>query len=163
METEILEDARYRGKLLRKSVIMSEPSGVASRPVDLPQSALPKLSKTLGRTALRRCPYCGGPNIYNNWFSLKDRCPGCNTLFAYEQGYFLGSYAVNLSLTAVLAVLIVFWMIFNLDLSIIQMQMAAVLIAVGMPLFLYPYSLSLWMCLDLLVHPPGDFSQRPNR
>lgn len=142
---------------------MSDNREVKSRPVDLPNKALPKLAKTLGRTALRRCPYCGGPDIFKGWFSLKERCPSCNTLFAYEQGYFLGAYAVNLSLTAVLAVLFVFWMIFNLSLSVIEMQIAAVVLAIGMPLFLYPYSLSLWMCLDLLVHPPGDFSQRPNR
>jgi hypothetical protein len=28
-----------------------------------------------------------------------------------------------------------------------------VVLVIGLPLFLYPYSLSLWMTLDLLLHP----------
>jgi uncharacterized protein (DUF983 family) len=140
---------------------MSQHTGIQTRPVILADGALSRALQTLGRGLMRHCPYCGGPSIFRNWFSLKERCPNCNTLFAHEEGYFLGSYAINLSLTAVIAVLLVFWLIFRTDLSVLQMQIAAVAIAVGLPLFLYPYSLSFWMALDLTLHP--NFSDRVRR
>lgn len=117
--------------------------------------------QTLGRGFLRHCPYCGGGNIFKTWFTLKDRCPHCNTLFAYEDGYFLGSYVFNIVLTSFIAIGVMLFMMLGTDLSVLQMQIIAVALVVVIPIFLYPYSLSLWMTLDLLVHPPGDFSNRP--
>jgi uncharacterized protein (DUF983 family) len=140
---------------------MSQTTGSHVRKVDLAAGAVPRTMQTLGRGLLRRCPYCGGPKIFKNWFELKERCPSCNTLFAHEDGYFLGSYIINLGLTAVIAVLIAFWLIFQTDLSVVQMQIGTVILVVGLPLFLYPYSLSLWMTLDLLLHP--HFEDRVRR
>jgi len=117
-----------------------------------------RLAQTLGRGLLRRCPYCGGPKIFKNWFSLKDRCPSCNTLFAHEGGYFLGAYPLNLVLTSVIAVLVAIWLIAGTDLSVLEMQIIAVALVIGLPLFFYPYTLSLWMAIDLTLHP--DFADR---
>lgn len=130
------------------------------RPIDLSDSGGKRFGQTLWRAALRRCPYCGGDRIFRNWFTLKERCPHCNTLFAHEDGYFLGSYVFNIGLTSIIAVLGAIWMIVYADMSVVQMQVAAVVLVVLLPLFLYPYCLSLWMALDLLLHPPGDFSDR---
>ena len=131
------------------------------RPVNLASGALARAGQTLARGLLRRCPYCGGGNIFRGWFSLKERCPHCNTLFAPEDGYFLGAYPINLVLTSLIAIGIVLWLIAATDLSVLQMQIIAVLIVVGLPFFLYPYSLSLWMTIDLVVHPLGEGSGRP--
>lgn len=139
---------------------MSSDSTHNQRPIDLSDSGLVRLGQTLWRGVLRRCPYCGGDKIFNNWFSLKERCPHCNTLFAHEDGYFLGSYVFNIGLTAILGVLAAIWMIAYTDMSVMQMQIAAVVLVVTLPLFLYPFCLSFWMALDLLIHPPGDFSNR---
>lgn len=130
------------------------------RPVDLSDRATTRAWQTLSRGLLRHCPYCGGGNIFSGWFTLKERCPHCNTLFATEDGYFLGSYVINLVLTSFIAIAVVLLMIIGSDMSVFSMQITAVVLAVIIPLFLYPYSLSLWMALDLVVHPPGDFSQR---
>jgi uncharacterized protein (DUF983 family) len=123
------------------------------REVDLASNGLARAMQTLGRGLLRRCPYCGGPGIFKNWFTLKDRCPSCNTLFAHEGGYFLGAYPLNLVLTSVIAVLVAIWLIAGTDLTVLQMQIIAVALVVGLPLFFYPYSLSLWMAVDLTLHP----------
>jgi uncharacterized protein (DUF983 family) len=123
------------------------------REVDLSGNPVRRTLETLGRGAIRRCPYCGGGQIFKGWFSLKDRCPHCHTLFAHEEGYFLGAYPLNLVFTSIIAVLVVIWMIVQTDLSVVQMQILAVVLVVGPPLFLYPYMLSLWMTIDLLVHP----------
>src|SRR5699024_2773417 len=86
------------------------------RPVDLPDHAFRRTMVTLGRGLLRHCPDCGGGNIFRTWFTLKDRCPHCNTLFAYEDGYFLGSYVLNLVLTSLIAIGVAIYMLFGTDL-----------------------------------------------
>jgi len=139
----------------------AEPHAMNRALIDLPQAGGRRLRVTLARAVRRRCPYCGGPRIFKSWFSLKDRCPTCGVLFAYEDGYFLGSYAINLVVTELLAVGIVIWMLVGLDLSVLQMQILAVIFAVSLPLFFYPYALLLWIVMDLYFNPPRDFSQRP--
>jgi uncharacterized protein (DUF983 family) len=140
---------------------MNPPSTHRHRPIALADSALKKTGQTLLRGFLRRCPYCGGDSIFRNWFTLKERCPHCNTLFAYEDGYFLGSYVVNLGLTSLIAIAIVLWMLTGSDMSVLEMQIAGVILAVALPIFLFPYSLSFWMTLDLLLHP--NFSDRSRK
>ena len=51
---------------------------------------------TMRRALTRRCPYCGGPGIYEGYFALRERCPSCGVRFEREEGYFLGAYALNL-------------------------------------------------------------------
>jgi uncharacterized protein (DUF983 family) len=131
------------------------------RPVDLSDRAGSHARQTFSRGLLRRCPYCGGGDIFSGWFTLKEHCPHCQTSFAIEDGYFLGSYSINLGLTSIIAIAAILWMIIWSDMSVVSMQISAVALAVLIPLFLYPYSLSLWMMLDLVIHPPGDFSRQP--
>lgn len=127
------------------------------RNTDLSRNGFRRVLQTLGRGATRRCPYCGGPHIFKSWFTLKDRCPSCTTLFAREEGYFLGSYPLNLGITSIIAIAVVVWLIGLTELSVLQMQVLAVVLVIGLPLFLYPYMLSLWMAIDLLIHPDlGD-------
>lgn len=144
------------------------PASVSEAPVslnraliDLPDEIGQRARTTLFRALRRRCPYCGGKHIFTNPFSIKKRCPTCGVLFAYEDGYFLGSYAINLVTTEFIAVAIVIWMLINTDLSVLQMQTIAVVFAVGLPLAFYSYALLLWMALDLTINPPRDFSERP--
>jgi hypothetical protein len=66
---------------------------------------------------------------------------------------------INLVLTSLIAMAVVLWMLIGSDLSVLEMQIAGVILAVGLPLFLFPYSLSFWMTLDLVLHP--NFSDRP--
>lgn len=138
----------------------SEPQTVHPELVKLPKEAGKRLGVTLARSARRHCPYCGGPNIFKSWFTLKDRCPTCGVLFAYEDGYFLGSYAVSLIIALLLGIGLVVWMLVSLDLSVLQMQIIGVVCAIGFPIFFYPYGLLLWMVWDLYFNPPGDFSKR---
>lgn len=139
---------------------MNSQNEIVRRPVDLSDRAGSRAWETFSRGLLRRCPYCGGGDIFSGWFTIREHCPHCRTLFAIEDGYFLGSYVINLGLTSIIAIAVVLWMIIWSDLSVIGMQISAVALAVLIPLFLYPYSLSLWMMLDLVIHPPGDFSRR---
>lgn len=115
----------------------------------------------MGRALTRRCPYCGGGGIFSSYFSLKERCPHCNTLFAYEDGYFLGAYAINVVFIIFFGIALVFALIGLTDLDVLQMQILGVAIVVILPILVYPLAMALWIALDITLHPPGDFSERP--
>lgn len=132
----------------------------AETEVTLPDSGGARLMKTMGRSLRRKCPYCGGGGIFKGWFTLKKRCPHCDTLFEYEEGFFLGSYVINIGFTEIITVLIVVWLIVATSLSVVEMQIYGVGMAVALPVLFYPIALLLWISLDLTIHDPGDFSKR---
>lgn len=132
----------------------------AERPVSIPDAGLQRFVTTFSRAFRRRCPYCGAHGVFDGWFTLKKRCPECTTLYAHEDGYFLGSYVINLGFTELLTVGIVVWLIAGTELSVLQMQIYGVALAVLMPLLFYPLALLIWVALDVSIHPPRDFSHR---
>lgn len=132
----------------------------AEKEVKLPDSGGARLVTAMSRAVRRKCPYCGGGKIFNGWFTLKDRCPHCNTLFEHEEGFFLGSYVINIGFTEITTVLIVVWLIVATGLSVTEMQIYGVGMAVAFPILFYPIALLLWISLDLAIHNPGDFSKR---
>jgi hypothetical protein len=67
---------------------------------------------------------------------------------------------INIGFTELVTVLIVVWMIVALSLSVLQMQIIGVGLAVAMPILFYPIALLMWIALDLSIHNPGDFSKR---
>lgn len=131
-------------------------SRVSLRPelIDLPESPGKRLLAGLGRAVFHRCPYCGNGGIFKNWFTLKEQCPTCGVTYADEDGYFLGSYPVNLVGSAVIATLIVIGLIVWSSLSVLEMQVIGVTLAVGLPLLGYPFALLIWVALDITFHPP---------
>ncbi len=133
----------------------------SSRPVDIPVAAGARLRVTLGRAVRRHCPYCGAPGIFSSWFALQERCPACRTLFAYEDGYFLGAYALNLVVTELVAVGLTLWLLATTDLSVLALQVTGVTLAVLLPIIFYPVAVCLWMVIDLVAHPPNQGSGRP--
>lgn len=143
--------------------VMTQPEDSQSRAISLPDSGGSRVRTATGRAIRRRCPYCGAPGIFTSWFTLKDRCPECHTLFAYEDGYFLGAYVINLVFTELLTVAFVIWMIAGTDMSVVRMQLAGIALAVALPLLFYPIACLLWISFDLGFHPPGDLSGRPRR
>jgi uncharacterized protein (DUF983 family) len=131
-----------------------------TRPVQLPASGGARFLTAAGRGFRRKCPYCGGGGIFQSFSTLKKRCPNCHTLFAYEDGYFLGAYAVSVIFMIFFGIALVFGLIAFTDLSVLQMQILGVIIVVALPILIYPLSLLIWIALDVTLHPPGDFSQR---
>ncbi len=123
--------------------------------ITLPESPVQRLLVGIGRAFRRRCPYCGGSGIFSGWFTLKKQCPTCHVTYAYETGYFLGSYAVNIVVTEFVAVAVVIALLVWSDLSVLQLQVTGVVLAVGLPIFFYPFALLLWVALDVTFHPPN--------
>ena len=152
----------------RLSVHKNEPGDrvaddVQTRTPQVPEQSGARLRVTLVRALARRCPYCGSGGIFSSWFALRERCPACRTLFAYEDGYFLGAYALNLVVTELVAVGITLWLLAATDLSVLQLQIIGVTLAVALPIAFYPVAVCLWMVIDITFHPPDKESGRPRR
>ncbi|MGC4108212.1 MAG: DUF983 domain-containing protein [Thermomicrobiales bacterium] len=129
--------------------------------VKLPEEGFQRFATCVGRSSLRRCPYCGGKHIFKSWFALKDRCPTCNVLYEYEDGYTVGAYAINLIITEFIAVGVTLSLLIWSGMSVLALQITGASLAIGLPIFFYPFAVLLFISLDLAFHNPGDFSERP--
>ncbi len=124
---------------------------------DLPRDTWARFLVTMGRAVRRHCPYCGGPDAFDGYFSLRDRCPTCNVTFEREEGYFLGGYALNLIVAEFVGLGLAIFLLFKTDLrhlDLIWQEAIAVALAVAFPLILFPFSRTVWVALDLVLHPP---------
>ena len=137
---------------------MSERPTLNPQLIALPDTPLARFLVGVGRAFRRRCPYCGGGAIFEGWFTLRPQCPTCGVTYAYETGYFLGSYAINIVVTELLAVAVVIWLLIQSDLSVVQLQITGVVLAVGLPILFYPIALLLWVALDITFHPPNPLT-----
>jgi uncharacterized protein (DUF983 family) len=118
---------------------------------DLPPAGWPRLRTLLVRALTRRCPQCGAPGIFRNYWSLKDECPRCHYRFEREEGYFLGAYALNLLFAEFITVGLLVWFLVKTDYSWVVLELIFVPLAVLLPILLFPYARTLWMALDLTI------------
>lgn len=120
--------------------------------MDDPAAGLPKL---LGRGLRRRCPRCGGGDLFPKFLTMVDDCPGCGLHFERDAGYWIGAMiiATAFALAAFLAVfaagIALMWPEVRWNLIIV-----ATIAATGIvPVFGYPTSRTVWVALDLSVRP----------
>ena len=55
------------------------------------------------------------------------------------------------------------WLLAATDLSVLQLQIIGVTLAVALPIAFYPVAVCLWMVIDITFHPPDKESGRPRR
>ncbi|MDP9005438.1 MAG: DUF983 domain-containing protein [Actinomycetota bacterium] len=109
----------------------------------------------LWRGVRRRCPRCGSGGLFSGWSRLISHCPGCGMRFEREEGFFLGVYFMNITLTQ-LAVVVYVAGAFALTLPrppMAPIVAGAVLIAVVVPVLCHPLSKMLWASVHLLLQP----------
>jgi uncharacterized protein (DUF983 family) len=125
---------------------------------NLPPDPWKRFLATMRRAISRRCPYCGGPGVFDGYFALHERCPTCGVTFEREEGYFLGGYALNLVVAEMIGLGLAIFLLFKTDLrelDLIWQEIIAVALAVAFPLILFPFSRTVWIALDLVFHPPA--------
>jgi len=111
------------------------------------------------RTALsRRCPNCHTGRIWTGWLTLGDRCPDCGIAPARgEHDFFIGAVMVNFVLAELVTVLtfvaamILMWPAVNWD----ALLWGTVALAIAAPIATYPFTMTLWLALDMTFRPPG--------
>lgn len=75
----------------------------------------------------------------------------------------LGSYVVNLGITALVGVLFAFAVVLGTDLSVVTVQIAAVVLVIAVPMFMFGHSQLIWICIDLLFNSTKKFDPHRQR
>jgi uncharacterized protein (DUF983 family) len=113
--------------------------------------------RKLVRAITLRCPWCGSRRTFlRGWFRRYDRCRTCGIKWRREEGFELGAVTMNTVLTTFTLVVA---MAVALVLTVPDVPVAKLIIALGavavlMPIIVYPFTYTLWLALDLSVHPP---------
>ncbi|MET0894903.1 MAG: DUF983 domain-containing protein, partial [Acidimicrobiia bacterium] len=90
------------------------------------------------------------------WFTMVERCPGCDLKFEREHGYFAGALAINIGVTSA-----VFIVVFAVAIALTAPNIpVGLLLAILVPLMIivpvvgYPFSKTIWVAVDraLLQH-----------
>jgi uncharacterized protein (DUF983 family) len=120
---------------------------------DLPPSGGPRAKTLVSRAFRRRCPQCGAKGIFKNYLEMKERCPNCDYRFDREEGYFLGSYALNMIAAEFIPVGLLIWFLIKTDYSWVTLELIFIPMAVIVPFLTFPFSRTFWMALDLIIDP----------
>ena len=110
----------------------------------------------LRRALRRRCPLCGTKPIFDGWFALRDRCPGCNFSFEREEGYWTGALIANIAVAEGLFAILFLGGIMATypDVPWTQLGIVAAAAMVLLPIAFYPLSKMVWLWVDLAyIHP----------
>jgi len=86
---------------------------------------------------------------------MVDRCPTCGLASDREVGHWIGAIGINtiLSFGALAVVLVIGLVASYPDIAVVPLLVAALATAVLVPLFVWPYSQTLWMAIDLMMRP----------
>lgn len=103
----------------------------------------------------KHCPQCGAGHLFRHWWHMEAHCPGCGMRFEREEGFFLGVYFVNITITqlAIVAYVAAAFAATLPNAPIPAILAGAVLIAVAAPPALYPLSKTLWIGVHLIMQP----------
>jgi uncharacterized protein (DUF983 family) len=129
---------------------------VTEAPGEPPPLTLPRL---LARGLARRCPLCGGGDLFRRWWTICERCPRCGFRLERIEGHWLGALGMNSIVsfgTVILAVVVAFALTYPGSLT--PALVAVVVTAIVVPLAFYPVSKTLWSAIDLAMRPlePDD-------
>jgi len=121
-----------------------------------PQPAKASAWQSIARAIRRRCPRCGGKDVWAGFFRTRPECPHCGLQFDRgESDYFYGAYLLNFVAAELVPVivfvvaLIVTWPSPPWNL----LTAVTVVLAIVAPILLYPTTKALWLALDLIFRP----------
>jgi uncharacterized protein (DUF983 family) len=109
----------------------------------------------LVRGTRRRCPACGAGHLFRRWVQMEEQCPGCGMRFAREEGFFLGVYFMNITLTqlVLMAYVAVAFGLTLPDAPLGGILAGAAVLAVAVPIACYPACRTLWAAVHLGMQP----------
>jgi uncharacterized protein (DUF983 family) len=106
----------------------------------------------------RRCARCGAKVPFKDYFHIADHCTRCGYRFVREEGSFTGVYLVNYAVTAILLVTLImgavlFVAIRDAQVQVVPLLAAGFAIAIAVPVLFYPFAITTWAAIDLLLRP----------
>jgi uncharacterized protein (DUF983 family) len=121
------------------------------------QSGFGRAIVLFSRALLLRCPVCGSSGIFQAWFRLEERCPGCRFVFGRAKvGHQFVAMTLNLIIpflvwsVAYFVILVMTWS----DPPWAWLKGSTVVLMLALPLLHYPVSHALAIALEVLFHPP---------
>lgn len=115
--------------------------------------------RILHRAFTLRCIACGARPVLLSWFRESPNCPRCGfRLDRAEDGYWLGSYSVNLSVTLFLVILVIvvlIWWEWPKP-SWSAITTAGLVSSIVIPLVIFPWTKTFYLALDMLFRPPEE-------
>lgn len=112
------------------------------------------VSRMLRRGLTRRCPLCGGRDLFERWFAMRPRCPRCGFPLERVEGHWLGALGINtIVTTGAVLVAVVAAFVATYPGSIVPALVAVLVTAVVVPLAFFPVSKTLWSAIDLAMRP----------
>ena len=109
---------------------------------------------------VKHCPVCGQGHLFRRWFWMKESCPRCGLVFNRIEGQWSGDIGVNtiVSFGVLLIVLLGGVLVTWPTPPMVAIGIAAIAVAVLMPIFFLPFSKTVWLASDLLLRPlePGE-------
>lgn len=117
-------------------------------------------ARLLWRGLRRRCPLCGGGDVFKTFFLVKERCPRCGFPINREEGHWIGAIGINMVVTfglLLLTLLVVFALTWS-ERRGAPVFISAFAVAAITPLAFFGSSQTLWSAIDLLMRPlePAD-------
>ncbi len=109
----------------------------------------------LRRAMRRRCPVCANKPIFRSWVRMTPQCSRCGLWFNRIPGHWLGSWFLNIIVvqTALVIELLIGVTITWPDPPMWNIGILAVVVAIAVPFWFFPYSRTLWAAIDLAMRP----------
>jgi uncharacterized protein (DUF983 family) len=129
-------------------------------PTDMEGAERQGIPVMLGRAAMKHCPRCGAGHLFQSWWKMKERCPGCDLHFEGrpEEGHFLGAIMINTGLTATI-------LLFGIWLYVIVLAVSegdgpsvwfvvgsSAVLAVLLPALFYPFTKTIWVACEIAMN-----------
>jgi uncharacterized protein (DUF983 family) len=112
-------------------------------------------ARMLRRGLVRRCANCGAGHLFDGWFRMKERCPGCGYRFEREEGLAVGAMAVNIVVTeALFGVFAVTALALTVpDVPVVPLTLVGLAMNLVVPIVFYPFSKTIWAAAELMMRP----------
>lgn len=115
----------------------------------------PGIPTLFGRALVLHCPVCGQNKLFRHWTKMVERCPRCDYPFERVEGQFIGAVGMNTIITfgVLLITLVVGFVLTAPDIAVGTLVVIGLAEAILLPIFLYPFSKTVWTAIDLAMRP----------
>ena len=94
---------------------------------------------------------------------MLDRCPGCGYRFEREEGFFLGAYVINLTISEIGVGAVLVPLIIQLaqgrTVSLVPWLAVGAAVQLVLPFLFYPFSRTIWAAFDLMMRPLDPYEE----
>jgi uncharacterized protein (DUF983 family) len=84
---------------------------------------------------------------------MHEHCPECGYRFEREEGYFSSAMAINIVISELIVAAFTIPLAANITIPAWQVLLGGIPLAILLPVLFYWHSRSLWMAMDLYLHP----------